>query len=453
MIHISVVAIVVLLFSSSSPSPHVLIGIHAMATTKGTTNAQSWTPTQVANQQQPRNEEERVHRHDNPKPVVVVSVGVAAIDYVATVDQFPKPDAKIRSTSLVVQGGGNAANTASALGRLTPYVTSSKLVTVLGDDDNGNAITQGLSDSLVQVVAEQVLGGTSPFTYILSCQADLTRTCIHQRATADLSQDFVLNHPSAKALWEPTATTAVHFDVRYPQASMAIAKLCRNLGIPYSVDVERPRQGVLELLQGATVVICNAEYCQTVLSSSKDGNSDKPPPEQLRQVMQMQAPHTKVAIQTMGSQGSILICLDETDTRRIAELAGVTMDLDSDPISVDSSLSSPSSPSSWTPPQVKVTQDGVLTCSVVPNMDVVDTTGAGDAFIGGFLAAYWQQPSRVAEQEGQVGGVGQDPRFLARALRIATWIAAHQISKTGARQGLPWAQHDAWLQAEFQALL
>jgi len=35
------------------------------------------------------------------------------VDFIANIDAFPKPDDKIRTTSLSVMGGGNAGNTIS----------------------------------------------------------------------------------------------------------------------------------------------------------------------------------------------------------------------------------------------------------------------------------------------------------------------------------------------------
>jgi hypothetical protein len=42
----------------------------------------------------------------------ILSFGIAAVDFVAVVDHFPEPDEKIRSSSLLIGGGGNAANSA-----------------------------------------------------------------------------------------------------------------------------------------------------------------------------------------------------------------------------------------------------------------------------------------------------------------------------------------------------
>jgi hypothetical protein len=52
-----------------------------------------------------------------PKPNIR-SVCLAVVDFVAAVDDhFLEPNEKMRSSSLVVEGGGNAADSACAIGR------------------------------------------------------------------------------------------------------------------------------------------------------------------------------------------------------------------------------------------------------------------------------------------------------------------------------------------------
>ena len=52
------------------------------------------------------------------RTAAIVCLGVAGEDFLAYVDGFPAPDGKVRTTRSAVAGGGNAANTATAIARL-----------------------------------------------------------------------------------------------------------------------------------------------------------------------------------------------------------------------------------------------------------------------------------------------------------------------------------------------
>ncbi len=358
----------------------------------------------------------------------VMCFGLSSIDFVATVDHFPEPDEKMRSSSLIIEGGGNAANTACAMGRLSKFIDVT-LVTGIGEDANGKNIVESIENHGVKVLAER-FPGNSPFSYILNTdfQGDNTRTIVHQPASGDISMRFVED-------LSLDDVSAAHFDCRYPHAAVAMAKRCVDAGIPYSVDVERPRDGLLEILQGASVVICSSNYCSTVLG--------KPPPvntndhgyhefaNHLRTVVGEQAPNAIIAVVTLGSKGSCLITLHETMV---------------DKQNVTSYIDDANAP-------VVTLRHHCLHCSPFPNIEVVDSTGAGDAFIGGFLTTLWAYTQR--HQKVQNGNSRKRPstdlQGLTSALRVASFVAARKIRQPGARKGLPLSD-DSFISSEFGSL-
>lgn len=430
----------------------------------------------------------------------ILCVGLAAVDFVATCNHFPQPDEKMRSTALQIQGGGNAANTACAIARLLSThsqsdnnksnhsssnrsTTGSSLVTAVGDDANGDLILQELRDCFhVNVNHVERYPGNSPFSYILSApvtvrdknsrnndndKTENTRTIIHQPSSGDMSMEFV---QSLSPLDHQTYT-AVHFDVRYPTAAAVLGKRCVVANIPYSVDVERPRPGLLELLQQASVVICASTYCRQIVAASRNHNNQMNDPDNdngsqgsaeqlLRQVMQEQAPKAVLAIQTMGGKGSFLIRLGQQ------EHANDKAPMKDGVVCLHNNKDRSKKHNNASNHPVVTVKDNVMYCPTFVGCNVVDTTGAGDAFQGGFLAALWAFASwrryhnddpdddkRDPNSPLVPVEVPTDPTVLAHCLRVGTRVAARKIEHAGARSGLPSMADDEFIQAEMEALL
>lgn len=114
----------------------------------------------------------------------VLSVGLAGVDAIAQVERFPQPDSKVRTTSLQLMGGGNAANATTALRRLGVPCT---LLSKLGDDAYGRDALrelqqEGIDTRLVRVSART----NTTFTYVIVDATEKTRSCISTAAREQL---------------------------------------------------------------------------------------------------------------------------------------------------------------------------------------------------------------------------------------------------------------------------
>jgi sugar/nucleoside kinase (ribokinase family) len=388
----------------------------------------------------------------------ILCVGIAALDAIATADHFPSPDEKMRSETLSYHGGGNAANTACGIGRQSELIQCSLLGGV-GDDRNGAIILQSLRDDHhVNIDLCQTWSNSpSPFSYILVVGD--TRTCIHQPASAVLTIEHVQTvlPPSSSIENSDDALhqfRAVHFDGRHPAAAGYLAERCHRLGIPYSIDVERPREGLDFLLKYASIVIVNESYfCQNVMVQPDHDDDEKnlSVHVKLRTVMTQQAPRAVYVIQTMGAQGCCLVRLQASSRRRTTKTS------EDRPPPRKGAKRTIILPGTDHVPAVErhdyASDDDsyALYCGSFRVDAVVDTTGAGDAFQSGLLAALWSLP-KVDDGNEDDDWRHLDDVSLGRLLRIGSRFASESIRQLGARDGLPSFATDDFLRTELAEL-
>jgi len=243
-----------------------------------------------------------------------------------------------------------------------------------GDDDLARAGRESLVAEGVDVdAAWNVPGATSQFAVVIVDSRTGERTVLWNRHVG-LAMRAEQIDPAAAS-----SGRMLIVDCHETAAAIAAARHARAAGIPTVVDIERVRDGVPDLLRLIDVVIA-AEAFPAALTGYGD------PGRALAAIASEY--HSPIVAVTLGEEGSLALCAGrEIRTPAFA-----------------------------------------VTC--------VDSTGAGDAFHGGFVAACLRDPETSVED----------------AMRYANAVAALNCRALGARGGMPTAvEVDALLMAGARA--
>eukprot|EP01038_Epipyxis_sp_PR26KG_P009484 gene9484-12775_t len=358
------------------------------------------------------------------KPLVYV-IGSAGLDYITQIPFYPKPDEKIRATHLEIVGGGNAANTSTALSRLGVPV---KLFTKIGDDNNSQVIINEMKKEINLDTNYILLGKKclSPVTFVLVDRVTSTRTCVHHTKVDELTPD------ESKDLFKHSINSneekpfLLHSDSRQTIGAIAMAKLAVAQNIPVSIDIEKFRPNVENLIPLCSIIFTNQHFPRIFYDNSNMEHKSKSSDESitfnsldehereglfLGMKALLNQGKARVVISTLGSNGSVLMMRNNEDL-----LSSLNIDYDKSPIILDDLLSESLSTTIITDDEYTI-----IKCSAWPidKQDIIDTTGAGDAFIGGFIAGV------------SYGLLPED------CLRLGTLVAAQKLKGVGSRSTLP----------------
>ncbi|XP_057438478.1 uncharacterized protein LOC130730477 isoform X2 [Lotus japonicus] len=342
----------------------------------------------------------------------IVGCGAVGVDFLATVAAFPKPDSKIRSTSFKIQGGGNAGNALTCVSRLG---LKPRIISKVADDTQGRSILDELQadgvDTSFMVVSKE---GTSPFTYIIVDSQTKSRTCIHTPGFPPLKP---VELPESSLLSALDGARIVYTDGRLHETALVVANEAVKKNIPILMDAEKLREGLDELLKFVDYVVCAAQFPQVWTEASTV-------PRALVSML-LRLPKVKFVIVTLGKDGFIMLERSVNDVGLSAEEEDVDKLLESLEIRKNGSIYHPACISSSVK---KLRAEGigslfgqlyVGTAENIPPSELIDTTGAGDAFAGAILYAICANFTRE------------------KMLCFAANVAAAKCRALGARTGLP----------------
>ncbi len=180
----------------------------------------------------------------------ILTVGVAVIDIVMSVDELPRRPEKYRARDAAIIGGGCAANAAVAVARLGG---NALLAARTGRDPIGDMIVGGLEAEGVDcALVRRIEGGRSSFSSIYVDAAG-ERQIVNFR-------DMVLSFDAswlASAI--PPKLDAILADTRWPQGAAVAMRTARERGVPGILDAEAPVREAGEALELASHIAFSAQ--------------------------------------------------------------------------------------------------------------------------------------------------------------------------------------------------
>ena len=297
----------------------------------------------------------------------VVGVGANSVDYVYCLPQFPQPDsaaAKLRIGRHLLSPGGQTTTalcTCAAMGLRTAYIGT------ISRDANGARMREELARRGVDVSHAVVRDGTNPYAVILIDEREGERVVLWDRDPRMRLDPQDINADAIRS------ARLLHVDDVDEEAAIYAATIGREAGIPVTSDIERVGARTAELIAAVTIPIF-AEHVLQELTGENDFE---------RGLRKVAGPRLAGTSPSRGAALRTLVCVT-LGARGAMMLAGDTI---------------------YSAPGYKV--------------DVVDTTGAGDIFRGGFITALLR---------------GDAP---ADILRFANAAAAVSCTRLGAIASVP----------------
>jgi ribokinase len=308
----------------------------------------------------------------------ILTVGSLNMDQIAQVARLPiQGETLLGTSSLRLVPGGKGANQAVAMARLGAQVS---LAGRIGQDAFGAQLQQALQTDGVQTtlltVDEQEATGVA--LIFLLPQGDNAIAVIpgangHVGADEEQMQRILATLPHVQAL-------VLQLEIPLDTVGKLVAA-AHQIGIPVVLNLAPAHALPLETLRQLHVLVLNEVEASVLRDTLAGASAVSPAPQTLQETSQLAVKLHELGIPrvviTLGARGALLAHTDETGENEV---------LHQEP----------------------------------PRIQVVDTTAAGDCFVGALTVALLE---------------GQPP---AAALRFAVVASALKVTRPGAQSGLPY---------------
>lgn len=301
----------------------------------------------------------------------LTTVGYVSVDYFACLDRLPEREERLLSRAITKSIGGPAANVAAiAAGLGEPYPVSASLITAIGIDQESDWAAAELADRRVDLIAAQV-GRTGRLDRaIVMVEADGSRTIINEPsslADVDVLRFIQATDPSGLR-W------CLHLEGYQLPRQIGLMATARARGFRTSMQATGlPREWLadhgLTIFAAFDVVVLHRESLPLIPGFPADLGRGI---EHLAKAATQAEVWPETVIVTLGDRGAVAIA-----------------------------------------------RGGAITNVPALSVPVVDTTGAGDAFVGAFLAAWLNGAGTfMAASLGCAAGSLAVTRFGAQEARL-----------------------------------
>jgi len=367
-------------------------------------------------------------------PVVLV-LGATGLDRILSVPHYPRPDAKIRTTSCAEVCGGNAANVATALALLSTSTFAASddgrpalrvvLLSKVGDDEIAVRLKADLESRGVDCSTPLFVtapDSTTSVTTVIASESEHTRTCFHspgscgeltaqevRDAIGEVGDDLFRN------------VVLFHSDTRHKEAALVLTEESRRRGVPISVDVEKDRGALMEeLVLRASVIFGNEAMLEQYAANRLHPEACAPKPE------------------FFGS-ANIRMELKEGDLESLRTISSFLRHGGDDIRRQKSVVVTRGSQGAYhlqqqKRPSLSIACNDYDVCRVgtLHDATVIDTTGAGDASIAGYIMSLVAQKlpfdhDRSFDRDELYGACV----LTMFRLRFASWVAGKKLAGVG----------------------
>lgn len=223
----------------------------------------------------------------------VIGVGLAVLDHLMVVSEFPNREGVFPSTQYHVQGGGMVATAlvaAQRLGAVTEFWGR------LGDDEPGHAVLKELKSFSVNTSQVHIVPEGKTGVCFVMVRADTGERAFVVNTQTDLYVDLKNLH-----LDRIRKAKAVLIDATWIEAAQQAAHCARSHGVPVVADVHDPSQPSLDLLSLADYAII-PKHLAEVLTAKGD---------YARALHDLKTRGAKVPIITLGAEGCTYLYQDK----------------------------------------------------------------------------------------------------------------------------------------------
>lgn len=186
----------------------------------------------------------------------ILGVGIATLDIINRVEVYPPEDGEVRALDQRLSRGGNCTNTLVVLSQLG-YACD--WAGHLADDDASAWVRADLEQRGIRWLgSEPIANGRLPTSYVTLSERTGSRTIVHYRDLPEYGGDCFAGLDLSAYDW-------VHFEGRnVPDLARMMARVRDVLpqaGV--SLEIEKPREGLVDLASMADVVLFSRGFAQS----------------------------------------------------------------------------------------------------------------------------------------------------------------------------------------------